>query len=222
VHSGSDEPTHEHIPHPVKTVGAPAPAAHVGSDAAAARARFEALVGEHLDGLYGTALRLTRSRPAAEDLVQDAMLKAWRAFFTFREGTNIRAWLYRILVNAHFDRHRKDRRSPQVVHEEIGDAYLYAGARESAMLSEAGNPEVQVLDGIMDAEVRESLEALPLVFRAAVLLVDVEEFSYKEAAEILGVPEGTVMSRLYRGRHSLRRRLVEYARDRHYVRRDGA
>jgi RNA polymerase sigma-70 factor (ECF subfamily) len=222
VSPGSDEPTHEHTPHAERPVDAGLVAPPVRPTAATVRGRFEALVGKHLDGLYGTALRLTRSRPAAEDLVQDAMLKAWRAFPTFHEGTNIRAWLYRILVNAHFDRHRKELRSPQLVHEEIDDTYLYAGARESAMLSEAGNPEVQVLHGIMDAEVRESLEALPLAFRAAVLLVDVEGFSYREAAEILGVPEGTVMSRLYRGRHALKRTLLEYARDRHYVRRDGA
>lgn len=188
----------------------------------AARARFEAVAGEHLDRLYGSALRLTRSRPAAEDLVQDAMLKAWRSFHTFREGTNARAWLYRILINAHLDRHRKETRTPEVVPEDVSDSYVYTRAWESAGLSDAGNPEVQVLDAIMDAAVRESLEALPLPFRAAVLLVDIEGFSYREAAEILGVPVGTVMSRLYRGRHALRRRLGEYARGRRFVRGDGA
>lgn len=194
-----------------------------GAGRADARARFEALAGEHLNGLYTTALRLTRNRAAAEDLVQEAMLKAWRSFHTFQEGTNFRAWLYRILMNAHFDTYRKDSRAPEVVHEEIGDIgdfYLYSKARESQDLSEAGNPEVQVLDRVMDAEVRESLEALPDQFRAAVLLVDVQGFSYKEAAGILGVPEGTVMSRLFRGRHFLQNRLWEFARDRHFVRGD--
>lgn len=188
-----------------------------GAASGDARARFERLVGEHLDGLYRVARRLTRNQAGAEDLVQEAMLKAWRSFHTFREGTNIRAWLYRILMNAHIDRHRKDARSPEVLQDEIGDAYLYAGAREGLALSEDGNPEVQVLDQIMDAEVRESLDELPVVFRAAVMLVDVEGFSYKEAAEILGVPAGTVMSRLYRGRQALKRRLAAFARDRHFV-----
>ncbi len=194
--------------------------AGAGAGAAQARARFEALAGERLDGLYGTALRLTRNRTAAEDLVQEAMLRAWRSFRTFQPGTNFRAWLYRILMNAHFDRHRKDTRTPEVVQEEISDSYLYTRARESAALSEAGNPETLVLDQIIDAEVRDSLEALPLQFRTPLLLVDVEGFSYKEAAEILGIPVGTVMSRLYRGRHALQKKLLEFARDRRYVRGD--
>ena len=187
------------------------------SDSADAGARFEALVGEHLDGLYRVALRLARNPTVAEDLVQDAMLRAWRSFHTFREGTNIRAWLYRILMNAHVDRYRKAARTPEVLEDQIGDDYIYAGARDGAALSQAGNPEVEVLDGIMDEEVRESLDALPLPFRAAVMLVDVEGFSYKEAAEILGVPIGTVMSRLSRARHALKRRLATFARDRHFV-----
>lgn len=191
------------------------------ADASEARARFEALVGEHLDGLFRTALRLTRNRSAAEDLVQDAMLRAWRSFHTFQAGSNIRAWLYRILVNAHYDRHRKDTREPEVIPEDVSDFYLYTNARARADLSEAGNPEVQVLDRIMDAEVRDSLEALPLSFRTVLLLVDVEGFSYKEAAEILGIPVGTVMSRLSRARHGLQRKLWEFAKDRHLVRGDG-
>ncbi|HLJ59069.1 MAG TPA: sigma-70 family RNA polymerase sigma factor [bacterium] len=199
--------------HPVGP-GAERPSGAMDRDA---RARFERLVGEHLDGLYRVARRLTRNQAGAEDLVQEAMLKAWRSFHTFREGTNMRAWLYRILMNAHIDRHRKDARTPEVLQEEIGDAYLYAGAREGLALSENGNPETQVLDQIMDAEVRESLDALPVAFRTAVMLVDVEGFSYKEAAEILGVPVGTVMSRLYRGRQALKRRLAAFARDRHFI-----
>ena len=205
--------------------GAADPAARGAQDQAArgtpasaeARARFEALVGEHLDGLYRLALRLTHNPTAAEDLVQESMLRAWRSFHTFREGTNIRAWLYRILMNAHVDRYRKAARAPEVLADEIGDEYLYAGARDGAALSQEGNPEVEVLDRIMDDEVRESLDALPVPFRAAVMLVDVEGFSYKEAAEILGVPIGTVMSRLSRARQALRRRLTAFARDRHFV-----
>jgi len=186
-----------------------------------ARAEYERLLTAHLDGLYRTALRLTRNPAAAEDLVQEAMLKAWRSFHTFQPGTNARAWLYRILMNAHFDAHRRHLREPAVVpQDDVGDVYLYTKARDGLLLSEAGNPERTVLDGVMDAEVRDSLEALPLQFRAAVLLVDVEGFSYQEAAEILGVPVGTVMSRLYRGRHALQETLWQYARDRHLVKGD--
>lgn len=187
----------------------------------AAREQFEALVGEHLDRLYSVAVRLTRNRTAAEDLVQEAMLRAWRSFHTFRQGTNIRAWLYRILMNAHYDTHRKQTREPETVpQEEITDFYLYSKARESTALGQAENPELEVLERMMDAEVRGSLESLPLQFRAAVVLVDIEGFSYNEAAEILGVPVGTVMSRLFRGRRLLQRALWEYARDRRLVRRD--
>ena len=185
------------------------------------RGQFEALVGEHLDHLYNVALRLTRNRTAAEDLVQEAMLRAWRSFHTFQQGTNIRAWLYRILVNAHHDSYRKRTREPEeITGEEITDFYLYNKAREGMTLGEEGNPEISVLEGIMDTEVRESLDSLPLSFRTAVVLVDIEGFSYKEAAEIMGIPVGTVMSRLFRGRRLLQRALWEYARDRRYVRRD--
>jgi RNA polymerase sigma-70 factor, ECF subfamily len=187
------------------------------------RGQFEALVDGQLDRLYGVALRLTRNRAAAEDLVQETMLKAWRSFHTFQPGTNIRAWLYRILVNAHRDAFRKHAREPEEIPEkEITDFYLYSKAREVLGHGETGNPELEVLNRILDAEVQESLESLPLPFRAAVVLVDLEGFSYREAAEILGIPQGTVMSRLFRGRRLLQRRLWEYARNRHYVRREGA
>jgi RNA polymerase sigma-70 factor (ECF subfamily) len=200
-------------PHTTQSVSPPA------SDGAAdTRARFEALVGEQLDGLYRVALRLTRNPSAAQDLVQEAMLRAWRSFHTFREGTNIRAWLYRILMNAHVDHYRKSARTPEVLQDEIDESYGYAGVPNARALMDEGNPEVQVLDQILDAEVRESLEALPVPFRAVVMLVDVEGFSYKEAAEALGVPIGTVMSRLSRGRQALRRRLAGFARDRHIIR----
>ncbi len=186
-----------------------------------ARARFEALATEHLDSLYRSALRLTKNRTAAEDLVQEAMLKAWRSFHTFQEGSNARAWLHRILMNAHFDAHRKHTREPEIADaEDVGEFYLYDKARESSDLAEAGNPEFQVLERIMDAEVRDSLDSLPPQFRAAVILTDLEGFSYKESAEILGIPVGTVMSRLSRGRHLLQHRLWDYARDRHYVKGD--
>lgn len=182
------------------------------------RARFEALVHEHLDNLYGSALRLTRSRPAAEDLVQETFLKAWRSFHTFDAGTNARAWLYRILMNAHIDHYRRAARAPEVVdQEDVGDFYLYARAQESDEYRRAGDPEEILFSQIMDADVKSALEQVPEPFRQAVILADLEEFSYREIAEILDIPIGTVMSRLYRGRRRLQRLLWDYARRAGYV-----
>ncbi len=186
------------------------------------RDRFERLVSEHLDGLYRSARRLTRNQTTAEDLVQEVMLKAWRSFHTFQDGTSIRAWLHRILMNAFFDAYRRKTREPELVEQEdVGDFYLYDKVREGASLSQLGNPEIEVLDHILDAEVRDGLESLPAQFRAAVILADVEGFTYNEIAEILGVPTGTVMSRLSRGRHLLQRRLWDYARQHHFLKGDG-
>src|SRR3990170_2371261 len=175
--------------------------------------RFEALVSRHLDGLYGTALRLTRNRTTAEDLIQDTFLKAWRSFRTFQEGTNARAWLYKILMNAYIDSYRKTSREPELVdHEDVGDFYLYAKAQDSEELKRAGDPEEILLSKIMDADVKEALEQVPEPFRAAVILADLQDFSYREIADILDIPIGTVMSRLYRGRRHLQRLLWDYAR----------
>lgn len=181
------------------------------------RARFEQVIGEQLDGLYRSARRLTRNQAAAEDLVQEVMLKSWRSFHTFQEGTRVRAWLHRILMNAFFDAHRKQTREPEVVEQnDIDDFYFYDKASESAARSEAGNPEA-LLDQIMDSEVLLSLDALPVHYRSAILLADVEGFSHKEIADILSIPPGTVMSRLFRGRHLLQRELWEFAKNRHLV-----
>jgi len=177
------------------------------------RARFERLVNEHLDSLYGSALRLTRNRTTAEDLVQDTFLKAWRSFHTFQEGTNSRAWLYKILMNAYIDSYRRSSRAPEMVdHEDVGDFYLYAKAQESEQYRRDGDPEAVLLSTIMDADVKDALERVLEPFRAAVILADLEEFSYKEIAEILDIPIGTVMSRLYRGRRHLQRSLWDYAK----------
>ncbi len=173
---------------------------------------FTALVEQYLDGLYGTALRLTRRRDAAEDLVQESFLKAWRAFHTFEAGTNARAWLYRILMNTYIDTYRKAGREPEIVdQEDVEELYLYSRVQASEELRRQGNPEEIALQRIMDADVEAALTALPDPFRAVVILADLEEFSYKEIAQILGVPLGTVMSRLFRGRRLLQRALWDYA-----------
>lgn len=176
-----------------------------------ARARFEALVVSHLDGLYRTALRLTKERTRAEYLVQSVMFKTWRSFHTFQKGASGRAWLYRTLMNAYFGAYRNRTRGPETVDiEDVGGFCLYDKAAARADLAPDRNPAA-LLDQIMDEEVRDSLETLPEQFRAAVLLADLEGFSYKETAEILGVPVGTVMSRLSLGRHLLERNLWDYA-----------
>ncbi len=180
------------------------------------RERFEREVLPLLPNLYGAALRLTRNPQDAEDLVQEAYLRAYRGFAGFREGTNLRAWMYRILTNTFINSYRKKQREPVTVAvtDDTSDWYLYdrigsSGAEPSA--------EAEVLDRIPDEDVQRALEELPEVFRMAVLLADVEGFSYKEIAEILDIPIGTVMSRLHRGRKALQRALWETVRERGLV-----
>lgn len=177
--------------------------------------RFEREAIPLLSELYGGALRLTRNPSDAEDLLQETFLRAYRGFASFKEGTNLRAWLYRILTNAFINIYRKRQREPQTVSDsDVEEWYLYdklgaEGAEASA--------EAQVLDSLPDEDVQEALAGLPDQFRLAVLLADVEGFSYKEIAEILDVPIGTVMSRLHRGRRALERRLWDVMRDRGLV-----
>jgi RNA polymerase sigma-70 factor (ECF subfamily) len=185
------------------------------------RERFEVLVGEHLDGLFGAALRMTRNRTRAEDLLQETFLRAWRSFHTFKPGTNVRAWLYRILMNAYIDGYRKSEREPEVVdQEDVDEFYLYSKVHESEDFRRAGNPEEALLSSLMDADVKGALDSLPEAFRNVVILADIEGFSYKEIAEILAIPIGTVMSRLHRGRRQLQVKLWDYARRAHYVQGD--
>jgi RNA polymerase sigma-70 factor (ECF subfamily) len=171
-----------------------------------------------MDSLYGAALRLTRNASDAEDLVQETYLKAYRGFGGFQEGTNLRAWLYRILTNTFINSYRAKKRRPDETDlDETEDLYLYRklGGLEAAMAGRSAEDEL--MDLFSDAEVKEAVEALPEQFRIAVLLADVEGFSYKEIAEILDIPIGTVMSRLHRGRKALQRRLYEFAEARHLV-----
>ncbi len=181
----------------------------------AIRGRFERDVLPLLPGLYSAALRMTRDPSDAEDLVQETYLRAYRGFAGFEEGTNLKAWMYRILTNTFINAYRKKQREPVTVQDDdIADWYLFdrigaAGVEASA--------ESEVLEKLPDEDVQRALEALPEGFRMAVLLADVEGFSYKEIAEILEIPIGTVMSRLHRGRRALEKTLWETVRERGLV-----
>jgi RNA polymerase sigma-70 factor, ECF subfamily len=180
------------------------------------RDRFERDVLPLLPSLYGAALRMTRNPADAEDLVQETYLRAFRGFAGFQEGTNLKAWLYRILTNGFINTYRKRQREPQTVEgpEDVEDWYLYdrLGAR-----SVETSAEEEVLERLPDQDVKAALESLPENFRLPVLLADVEGFSYKEIAEIMDTPIGTVMSRLHRGRKALERALWETAQQRGLV-----
>ena len=165
-----------------------------------------------MDQLYSGALRMTRNPSDAEDLVQETYLRAYRGFGGFKDGTNLKAWLYKILTNTFINSYRaKKRRPDQVELDDTEDFFLFRrmGGLEAADANRTA--ETEVLDALPDAEVKEALEALPEQFRMAVILADIEGFSYKEIAEILDVPIGTVMSRIHRGRKQLQKRLWEYA-----------
>jgi RNA polymerase sigma-70 factor (ECF subfamily) len=184
-------------------------------DDPALRERFEREVLPLLPNLYSAALRMTRNPTDAEDLVQETYLRAYRGFSGFEEGTNLRAWMYRILTNTFINSYRKKQREPVTVQEDdLDEWYLYDKLGESGVQPSA---EAEVIRSMPDEDVQKALEALPEGFRLAVLLADVEGFSYKEIAEILGIPIGTVMSRLHRGRRALEKALWERVRERGLV-----
>jgi RNA polymerase sigma-70 factor (ECF subfamily) len=177
------------------------------------RARFERDALQYVDQLYSAALRMARHPSDAEDLVQEAYAKAYASFHQYKPGTNLKAWLYRILTNTYINLYRKRQREPkrsgtdQVEDWQLGQALDHhdPGLRSA---------EAQALDHLPDSDVKHALQSIPEDFRLAVYFVDIEGFPYKEAAEILDVPIGTVMSRLHRGRKQLRELLTDYAAER--------
>ena len=175
--------------------------------------RFEREALPYLDGLYSAALKLTRSPAEAEDLVQETYLKAFSSFHQFTPGTNLRAWLHRILTNTFINTYRKRQREPQQSHTDEVEDWQMARA-EGHTSGGLRSAEAEALDRLADADIVDALAALPEEFRMAVYYADVEGFAYKEIAEIMGTPVGTVMSRLHRGRKLLRSLLADYAAER--------
>ena len=175
---------------------------------------FEPEALRHLDALYRTALRMTRSEADAEDLVQETYIRAFRFRDQFTLGTNMKAWLFRILTNTFINTYRRRAAQPEVTDlEGIDEFSLYRRMNTDRAASSSPDPEAELLSSVVDTEVTDALEELPEKFRTTVLL-DVEGFSYKEIAEMLSVPIGTVMSRLHRGRKFLQKRLYDLARER--------
>ena len=176
------------------------------------RDEFEGLALRHLDALYAAALRLTRNERDAEDLVQDGLLRAYRFFDRFERGTNIKAWLFKILTNTFINKYRRTTKERSIVDgPEQDTVQAHAASRDTA--EQSGDPEKWFFDRLLSDDVLKAVDALPLDFRMVVILADLQEFSYREIADILDVPVGTVMSRLYRGRRLLQKALAQYAVD---------
>jgi len=176
------------------------------------QATFERDALEYTRQLYSAALRMTRNPSDAEDLVQETYLKAYRAYGSFEEGTNLKAWLYRILTNTFINKYRSDSRRPkQSELGDIEDLYMYRRISSGDSAEVSRSAEDRVLDGLVESDIKQAVEDLPENFRIPVLLADLEGFSYKEIAEILDIPIGTVMSRLHRGRKAMQKRLWEFA-----------
>ena len=173
---------------------------------------FEREVMQHLDALYRTALRMTHNQQDAEDLVQETSLRAYRFLDKFQPGTNLRAWLFKILTNTYINRYRKVANAPRV--ESIDDTEEFAlyNHLDTEAASRGGSVEAQVLDRFAEQDIKRAIEALPPQYRMTVLLADVEGFSYNDIAEITNVKKGTVMSRLFRGRRLLQKALIDQAR----------
>lgn len=187
----------------------------VKESAAERSLRFERDALAFTNQLYSAALRYTKNPHDAKDLVQDTYLKAFSSFHQFEPGTNLKAWLYRVLTTTFINSYRKAQRQPMISHTaEIEDWQLAASASHTS--DQGKSAEIQALENMPDSDVKRALQEIPEEFRIAVYLADVEGFSYKEIAEIVSVPTGTVMSRLHRGRKSLRLLLADYAKERGY------
>ena len=175
--------------------------------------RFERDAMQFADQLYAAAMRYTKNPEDAKDLVQDTYLKAFASFHQFEEGTNLKAWLYRVLQTTFINNYRKAQRQPQLTADaEVEDWQLHAAASHTS--DQGKSAEISALENLPDSDIKRALQEIPEEFRMAVYLADVEGFSYKEIAEITGVPTGTVMSRLHRGRKLLRSSLAAYAKER--------
>jgi RNA polymerase sigma-70 factor (ECF subfamily) len=176
----------------------------------------------HIDALYGAALRMRRNKQDAEDLVQETYLKAVRSLHRYREDSSCKAWLFRILTNAYIDRYRKSKRAPiSVEFDEEGGAHLHDSLEEEDEFEEGRIHSADDLPTLLSwfaaDEVKGAIDGLPDIFREVIALRDIEGFSYQEVADMLEIPIGTVMSRLFRGRRFLQEELWEYARERGYV-----
>ncbi len=176
------------------------------------KARFERDAFQYASQLYSAALRYTKNSHDAQDLVQDTYAKAFIAFHQFQEGTNLKAWLYRILSTTFINSYRKAQRQPQISAGELEDWQIAAASSHTS--DQGKSAEDEVLENLPDGDIKRALAAIPEEFRMAVFFADVEGYSYKEIAEILGIPSGTVMSRLHRGRKLLRDLLADYAKER--------
>lgn len=196
-----------------------APQADLAAPVAAEDFDFEAEALSHLDSLYGGALRMTRKPADAEDLVQETFMKAFRARERFTPGTNMRAWLYRIMTNTYISTYRQKQRRPKESWTDTVEDWQLAEV-ESHTSSGLRSAEAEALDHLPDSAVKDALAELREDYRLAVYLADVEGFAYKEIAEIMDTPIGTVMSRLHRGRRQLRELLSDYARRSGYLRGD--
>jgi RNA polymerase sigma-70 factor (ECF subfamily) len=178
---------------------------------------FNSQVMPFVDSLYNTAYRMTRSAEDAEDLVQETFFKAYKYYDKFEEGTNLKAWLFKILKNTFINNYRKRKLEPRSVDfAEIEDSFERIVRRDNS--EQPADPESEFFSGVLDDDVKKALESLPYDYRMVVILADLEDFSYKEIAEILDCPVGTVMSRLYRGRKLLEKALLKYARKHGYIR----
>jgi RNA polymerase sigma-70 factor (ECF subfamily) len=174
---------------------------------------FTDLITPHLSSLYSTALRMTRDRQDAEDLLQDTVYKAYRALDQFQMNTNFKAWVFRILVNTFITAKRKEKNLPQKIsYDDLEEFFIYNRLNEMLMMPTVTAEDF--IENLFDDDVKQALEKLPYQFRLVVLLSDVNDFSYKEIADITRVPLGTVMSRLFRGRKLLQRQLWHYAKKR--------